>query len=60
MYLVESETAQKVWDSVLAKMKNEYDVNAYSTFFLPLISSIPADTFFVSFCLTGQKKIIPL
>ena len=37
MYLVESETAQKVWDSVLAKMKNEYDVNAYSTFFLPLI-----------------------
>ena len=37
MYLVESETAQKVWESVLAKMKNEYDVNAYSTFFLPLI-----------------------
>ena len=36
MYQVEIETAFKVWDSVLQKMKNDLDVNAYSTFFLPL------------------------
>ena len=37
MYQVEMETAIKVWDGVLQKMKNELDVNAYSTFFLPLV-----------------------
>ena len=40
MYLVESETAQKVWESVLAKMKNEYDCKdnrllTISIFFFP-------------------------
>ncbi len=37
MYQIENETVSKIWDSVLNKMKIELDVNAYSTFFLPLI-----------------------
>ena len=38
MYQIESETASKVWESVLYKMKDELDVNAYNTFFIPLIA----------------------
>ena len=38
MYQIESDTANKVWDSILLKMKNELDVNAYNTFFIPLVA----------------------
>ena len=38
MYQIESETVSKVWDSILYKMKNELDVNAYNTFFIPLVA----------------------
>lgn len=38
MYQIESETANKVWDSILLKMKNELDVTAYNTFFMPLVA----------------------
>jgi len=31
------ETLNKIWDNLLIEMKDKFDVNAYSTFFLPLI-----------------------
>ena len=38
MYQVETNTLQKIWDEILNKIKLEIDVNAYNTFFLPLVA----------------------
>lgn len=36
MYDLKTDAINKIWDSVLLKMKQELDENAYSTFFFPL------------------------
>ena len=37
MYDLETNTVVKIWNNVLQKMKTKLDINAYSTFFEPLI-----------------------
>lgn len=37
MYEIENNTIQKIWDNVLEFVKNELDINAFNTFFAPLI-----------------------
>lgn len=36
MYQVETKTLQHVWDEILNKMRQDLDVNAFNTFFVPL------------------------
>lgn len=38
MYDLKMNPAVKIWEEVMIKIKNELDVNAYSTFFLPIVA----------------------
>ena len=38
MYDLKMNPAVKIWEELLLKIKNELDVNAYSTFFLPIVA----------------------
>lgn len=38
MYDLKMNPAVKVWEELMIKIKNELDVNAYSTFFLPIVA----------------------
>lgn len=38
MYDIKIDTVKKIWDSVLEKMESQLDVNAFNTFFLPIVA----------------------
>lgn len=47
MYQIESDTMSKIWNELLEKMKATLDVNAFNTFFLPLIPKDIVDSNFI-------------
>ena len=38
MYDIKIDTIKKIWDEILQKMQTQLDVNAFNTFFLPIIA----------------------
>ena len=38
MYDIKIDTVKKIWDSVLEKVESQLDVNAFNTFFLPIVA----------------------
>ena len=37
MYDIKIDTVKKIWDEILIKMQTQLDVNAFNTFFLPIV-----------------------
>lgn len=38
MYDIKIDTVKKIWDGILEKMEQQLDVNAFNTFFLPIVA----------------------
>lgn len=38
MYDIKIDTVKKIWDGILSKMQTQLDVNAFNTFFLPIVA----------------------
>lgn len=38
MYDIKIDTVKKIWDEILSKMQTQLDVNAFNTFFLPIVA----------------------